>query len=130
MLGEEMKPLVIGKARQPRCFNKTNPDSLPVIYRSNKKAWMTSKIYEEYLQILNRKMKRQKRNILLFVDNAPCHQDTLLSNVQVKFLPPNTTSFTQPMDQGIIQATKLKFRKKQVGFKLIYYLMKYNSTQF
>ena len=56
-----MKPLVIGKARQHRSFNKTNPDSFPVIYRSNKKAWVTSKIYEEYLQILYRKMKRQKR---------------------------------------------------------------------
>ena len=125
-----MKPLVIGKAKQHRCFNKTNPDSFPVIYRSNKKAWVSGKIYEEYLQILYRKMKRQKKTILLFVDNAPCHQDTHLSNVQVKFRSPNTTSFTQPMDQGIIQATKLKFRKKQVGFKLIYYLMKYNSTQF
>lgn len=84
MLGDKMKPLVIGKARQPRYYNKTNPESLPVIHRSNKKAWMTSKLYEEYLQILNRKTKRQKRKIVLIVDNAPCHSDTHLSNVKFR----------------------------------------------
>jgi hypothetical protein len=50
-----------GKARQPKCFNKTNPESLPVTNRSNKKAWISSKLYEKYLQILNRKLKRQKK---------------------------------------------------------------------
>jgi hypothetical protein len=28
---------------------------------------------------------------------------------------PNVTSKSQPMDQGIIQATKLKFRKRQIS---------------
>jgi hypothetical protein len=88
--------------------------SLPVHYYHNKKAWMNSSIYEDYLKKLNRQMRLQKRNILLFVDNAPSHPEVQLSNVAVKFLPPNTTSYTQPMDQGIIQATKLKFRKRQV----------------
>ena len=73
-------------------------------------------------------MKRQKWKFLLFVDNAPCHPDTNLSNIEGKFLPPNTMSFTHPIDQGIIQVTKVKCRKEQVGFKLIYNLMKYNST--
>ncbi len=71
-----MKPLMIGKARQPKCLNKANPD---------------------------------------------IH----LSSTEVKFLPPNITSFTQPIDQGIIQATKLKLRKKQVGFKIIYNLIQH-----
>ena len=38
----------------------------------------------------------------------------LLKNIKLVFLPPNTTSITQPMDQGVIQALKLKFRKKQL----------------
>lgn len=70
------KPLMIGKARQPKCLNKANPD-------------------------------------------------THLSSTEVKCLPPTTTSFTQSIDQGIIQATKLKLRKKQVGFKLIYNLIQH-----
>jgi hypothetical protein len=107
--GEKLKPLVIGKSRAPRCFKNIKTESLPVHYYHNKKAWMNSSIYEDYLKKLNRQMRLQKRNILLFVDNAPSHPEVQLSNVAVKFLPPNTTSYTQPMDQGIIQATKLKF---------------------
>lgn len=32
----------------------------------------------------------------------------------MQFLPPNTTSKLQPMDQGIIQALRLGYRKKQL----------------
>jgi len=123
MLGEKLKLFVIGKSRKPRCLKNIDPHTLPVIYRNNKKACMTSKIYEDYLQTLDKKMRRQKRHILLFVDNAPSHPHLKFRNLTVKYLP-NTTSKTQPMDQGIIQTTKLKFRKRQVSkfqsfFKLL-----------
>jgi len=35
-------------------------------------------------------MKRQNRNVLLFVDNAPSHPNIQLLNIKVKFLLPNT----------------------------------------
>ena len=35
------KPLVIGKAAVPRCFRNLNVKTLPVMWRHNKKAWMT-----------------------------------------------------------------------------------------
>lgn len=117
MTGEKIKPLVIGKSRTPRCFGRLDTKSLPVDYYNNKKAWMNSYIYSDFLKSLNRIMKAKKRNILLFVDNAPSHpKDQSLSHIKIVFLPPNTTSLTQPMDQGIIQAAKLKFRKRQVRF--------------
>ena len=59
-------------------------------------------------------MKKKKRKILLFAGNAPCHgvqHLPCLTNVQVEFLPPNTTSAIQPLDQGIIRAMKLHYRK-------------------
>ena len=37
-----------------------------------------------------------------------------ISNVTVKFLPPNTTSCLQPLDAGIMQAFKLHFKKQLV----------------
>ena len=37
---EKLKLVVIGKSRQPRSFR--NKDKLPVTYRNNKTAWMTS----------------------------------------------------------------------------------------
>lgn len=115
LTGEKIKAVVIGKSKTPRCFKNIKTETLPVHYYYNRKAWMNSTIYEDYLKKLNRKMKCEKRHILLFVDHAPSHPHMDLSHVKVVFLPPNTTSFTQPMDQGVIQTTKLKFRKRQVN---------------
>ena len=50
---------------------------------------------------------------MLFLDNASSHPTAEYSNKKLQFFSPNTTSLLQPMDQGIIQATKLKFRKLQ-----------------
>lgn len=110
--GEKIKPLVIGKSSRPRCFSRVKVEKLPVQYKANRKAWMTSALFEEWLHWFDRQMNGRK--VLLFVDNAPSHGLTKLKNVTVKFLPKNTTSHCQPMDQGIIQAFKLKYRKKQL----------------
>ena len=118
MTGEKMTPLVIGKANKPRCFKKIKPETIPVLYRANKKAWMTRFLMEEWLNCLNPLMKRQKRKILLFLDNVPSHPKINFDSVKVAFFPPNVTSISQSMDQGIIQATKLKFRKRQLQFML------------
>jgi len=59
-------------------------------------------------------MRRKVRSVPLFLDNAPSHPRLTLKNVKLQFLPPNTASRTQPMDQGIIQAVKLKYRKRQL----------------
>lgn len=56
-------------------------------------------------------MKRQGRHILLVIDNASSHVDMQLSNVKIVFLPPNLTSELQPLDQGIIRAAKMNYRK-------------------
>lgn len=113
MAGEKIKPLVIGRAGKPRCFKRVDVNSLPVTYRHNKKAWMNGKLFEEWVKSFDKKMRRQNRKVLLFVDNASSHQDNDLTNVKLVKLPPNSTSVLQPMDQGIIQATKLKFYKQQ-----------------
>lgn len=90
------------------------PETLPVMYRHNKKAWMNSKLFECWLTKFNNRIKRQGRKVLLFIDNAPSHPSVQYSNVKVVFLPANTTSKCQPMDQGIIQTMKLKYRKRQL----------------
>ena len=113
MTGEKLKPLVIAKSRQPRCFKGIDSSKLPVHYKFNKKAWMNSSVFEVWIQSVDRKMKREGRKILMFIDNAPSHPKMKLDNVKLVFLPPNTTSKIQPMDQGIIQAMKLKFHKRQ-----------------
>ena len=58
---------------------------------SQQKAWMTSDIFQQWLDKLNSKMKREGCSILLFVDNCPAHPDVVYSNVKLVLLPPNTT---------------------------------------
>ena len=59
-------------------------------------------------------MQRKKRKIIMFLDNATSHQDTKLSHVKLEFFPPNTTSKLQPLDLGIIRATKARYRKLMI----------------
>ena len=101
MSGTEKFPiLLIGKSRKPRCFPK-NVQTLPVIY--NTKPWMTAEIFADWLRKIDTQMKSQRRNILIFVDNCTAHNKMpILSHVKLVYLPANTTSKLQPLDQGII----------------------------
>ena len=102
------------QCHQTTCFKQNNvtPDNLPVQWKHNKKAWITTAVFEDWLNQLNETMKKKKRRIILFVDNATSHVvSKKMSNVHVKFLPPHLTSELQPLDQGIIQAMKANYRK-------------------
>lgn len=112
--GSEKLPLfVIGKAHKPRCFK--NIKTLPTRYTANKKAWMTSKLFEEQLHALDAKMGAQNRKIILFIDQCPAHPPTVhLRNIKLTFFPANCTSELQPLDLGIIHTLKLNYRKSLV----------------
>ena len=82
---------------------------------------MTGDIFSEWLQDFNKDMRRQRRQILLLVDNCSAHPPTSadrLNNIKLSFLPPNTTAVIQPCDQGIIRNLKGHYRS-QVVHKII-----------
>ncbi|XP_062127463.1 tigger transposable element-derived protein 4-like [Drosophila sulfurigaster albostrigata] len=114
MSGNLKKPLlIIGKSMRPRCFQ--NVQYLPVDYYSNRQAWMTSTIFMNCVRHWDAELQTHKKKILLLVDNCPTHpQIGDLTNITLVFLPPNTTSVLQPMDQGIIRVIKSTFRKNLV----------------
>jgi hypothetical protein len=65
---------------------------------------MTSDLFEAELRHWDRELRLQKRKILLLVDNCPAHPVLeKLENIKLVFLPANTTSMLQPMDQGVIR---------------------------
>ena len=57
-------------------------------------------------------MIKQKRRVVLFVDNFSGHKVPSRSNVIVEFSLLNITSVTQPLDAGIIKANKDYFRRE------------------
>jgi hypothetical protein len=117
---EKLPLLLIGKSGKPRCFK--NFKNLPCKYSSNKTAWMTSDLFNEYLKALDAKMGGKNRKIVLFIDNCPAHPKNIdhLSNVHVEFLPENSTVISQHMDQGVIKVLKTYFRKRLVHKLLLH----------
>ena len=101
-------------------MNKVSKLKLPVYWASNKKAWMTSTLFENWFKYhfipavrFYCKKKNLDFKILLIVDNCSAHPDLshVDPNVRMEFLPPNTTSLSQPMDQGVIATFKALYRK-------------------
>ena len=113
--GGSEEPIVIGKSKSPRCFKAIKDRSqLPCSYFNQAKSWMDFNILDEVLSKLNRKLARKQRNVILFLDNAPCHPRDMkgkYDHIKIVFFPPNCTSRLQPLDLGIIQAFKLKYMK-------------------
>ena len=100
-LGGKIPMFYIGKSasrgwfqhvRNPRCR-----------YRSQTKAWMVGTLFEEWLHELHRKFEMQGRKFVMIVDNCPAHSKFLgLKAINLQFLPPDTTSCIQAMDQVVI----------------------------
>ena len=122
--GEKVdQPIVIWKSKLPRCFKKLKNPSRPanVHYYSNPKSWMTSEVMEAVLARFNRKLIFEDRKVILFLDNASCHPESMIgqfSQFKIVFLPKNTTLRLQPLIAGIIRNFKVKYRKKLVKYVL------------
>jgi len=130
-----------------------------VVYRANKKAWMRSDIFIEWLNHLDYYFRTMDRKVLLLIDNAGSHfnpkrleqddddeneiddddfdseqessqrsnqrnnkkksqkrvkkkPDIILTNIELIYLPLNTTAHLQPMDAGIIHSFKSKYKRE------------------
>lgn len=114
--------VVIGKYANPRKLKNIPKNILPVYYTNQKSAWMDSNIFEkwfkeEFVPRVSAFLKEKKLPLkaILYLDNAPCHPsaETLsVNDIKVYYLPPNTTSLIQPMDQGIIENLKRRYRSQ------------------
>ncbi|CAF2234681.1 unnamed protein product, partial [Rotaria magnacalcarata] len=55
----KLKPVVIGKSQRPRCFKNITTSKLPVIWLSNRTAWMTCNLFTDWLITINYRMKKR-----------------------------------------------------------------------
>ena len=97
---------------------------MPCVYDYSKNAWMTSINFEnwfhsEFVPAVRRHLldKNLEPKALLLLDNCPAHPpaENLVSRcgkIKVSYLPKNTTSVIQPLDQGIIATMKCNYRRE------------------
>jgi len=130
--GTHRLPLMfINKSKKPRCFKHMDMNNLPVHYYAQNKSWMNSSLFSEWYH--NRFVPSVQRycrssgieeKALLLLDNAPSHPSisSLQSDdgkIKVLFLPANTTSVIQPMDQGVLDPLKQRYKRKLLSHIII-----------
>ena len=102
-VGRKERVLFIAKIQKPKALKGC------VIYKIQRKSWMTGFIF-------GKRRQNESRKVLLFLDDVCVHKVIRhdLTNTKLVFLPQSTTgmSFTKPSDVGIIQALKLNYRKQ------------------
>lgn len=116
----------IGKAKSPRCFRGVNLQAWTCVWESNKTAWMRTDVFERWLRWFDQQVAGKR--VLLLMDNFSAHlavteaitrgDSAPLRHVNIEYLPPNTTSLYQPLDQGIIANFKVYYRKRWVEYMI------------
>lgn len=122
----KLLPVCIGKSKNPRCFKNQDMQQLPVVYKNSANAWMTAALFLDWFNNhfvpsvqAYLKKRRLEPKALLLLDNCPAHPpaESLISKdgkVKVLYLPKNTTALIQPLDQGIINAFKVNYRRELI----------------
>lgn len=112
----------IGTAAKPRALRNVAVSTMGGEWRWNKKGWMTTIIMEQWLQAFYKHIGTIRR-VLLTMDNFSAHHAAIESypppaNIEVCWLPANSTSCFQPLDQGIIQNCKAYYKRHWLKYIL------------
>ena len=116
MGSDKRPPLVISKAACPSALEKKNVllKNLKIEYYNNTRAWMNGPIFHSYMKNWNDELARQRRHILLLIDNAPSHIVDEYSNIKIQFLPPNNIQDTATRP-GYNQVCKVCLQEDHTG---------------
>jgi hypothetical protein len=122
---DRLPPWIIGKSKVPQALKNVCVSSMGGRWRSNKKAWMNTTIMCEWLQEFYSHIG-STREVLLTMDNFSPHYSAIElspppSNIRICWLPANSTSRFQPLDQGIIQNFKAYYKRQWLQFTLEQY---------
>ena len=70
----------------------------------NASALQTKVTFEKEMDIINNKMVREDRQLLIILDNVSTHKlGKTYSNIRLEFMMPNTTPQIQPLDQFFLR---------------------------
>ena len=106
------------------CFKNVRRDSLPVVYKNQSNASVNTEIFANWFHrnfgpMVSKRLRElgvePKAVLLLDTCSAHPNEDELVSRdgkIRAKFLPPNVTSLIQPMDQGVLESIKRRYKRK------------------
>ena len=74
---------------------------------------MNGEYFKKWVENLDRTFRGELLVLMLLVDNCPAHSHIEnFSNINLIFLPPNTASVLQPMNQEVIHSLKARYRRR------------------
>ena len=118
--GEKLPLFVIGNSAKLRCFSCVK--SLLCRYYSKKNSWMDWDLFMEWVKEHDRKLPAQGRMTALIVNNCPAHPIVDdLKVIELIFLPMNTSSKKQSVDQGVIRSLKTFYEHSIIKLYITYY---------
>ncbi|XP_054711019.1 tigger transposable element-derived protein 3-like [Uloborus diversus] len=98
--------LVIGKDENPSCFEGL---SLPIAYKSNRNAWITKRIFAEFLGRWDRQLKMEEKKIALVLSDSHVHLNYATEMIHMKHFPSAMFYFLQT---NIIKELKSRYRRE------------------
>ena len=107
----KLKPVITHHSKNPRVLKNYAKSTLLGLYKWNNKAWVTAQLLQPTVETyyLGKKIPFK---IFMVIDIVPSHPRALMemySEFNVVFMPANTTSILQSMDQGVILTFKFYY---------------------
>ena len=69
-VGNKLPMFCIGQTKSPRCFKNIK---VPCRYRSQRKKWMDSVLFGEWVRDVNKKFMAERGKVALIIDNCLAH---------------------------------------------------------
>ena len=105
--------LLMANQKNSHCFK--NIKYLPCQYVARKKSCRNTQMFVHCVRKFDRKFRVNERKIALIFDSCTAHSSIFnLANIQLVFLPSNTTSVFQPMEEDVIRSLKAHYRGRVV----------------
>nr|XP_012154409.1 PREDICTED: jerky protein homolog-like [Megachile rotundata]XP_012154410.1 PREDICTED: jerky protein homolog-like [Megachile rotundata] len=118
--------LIVGRFEKPRSIKNLAPHLLPVKYASHPNAMLSAKIFETWFKddfvphvLAFLRSRGLPEKAILLLDNIKLHLSAsvlTVGGIRAVFLPTNITKLIQPMDQGVIEEIKNRYRSKLLTF--------------
>jgi len=107
---------MIGKVASPLCFNGVG-NRCPLPYFSQRSTWTDGHVFKRwFFEVFVPGLSTQTTShVFLILDKLSCHADIEHFQVSIIELPANTMACYQPLDKGIIAATKRRYKTRYLG---------------